>query len=278
MNVVWAALIIVGAAAVGVAALLLARRRAPEGSHFKDGDRAAGVFGVLATGLSVLLGFVVVLAFQSYDDSRSGAETEALLVAQLFETAQFLPTRVGRQLSGELVCYGRSVVHQEWRQLEDGSLGTAIDPLINPWAIAMFRTLKTANPTTVPEETAYSKWLDQTSDREQARNDRIHGSEGVIPTPLWIVLFFASAIIFAFTLFFADSGEHAIAQAMLAGSVVAVIAASLLLLRFLDNPYRPGVGSLRPVAMERTLKILELERRVVKDTTPLPCDAEGKPL
>jgi hypothetical protein len=274
MNIAWAILVIAGAAAVAVAAMLLARRRAPEGSHFKDGDRASGVFGVLATGLSILLGFVIVLAFESYDNSRSGAETEALILAQQFETAQFLPARVGRRLSGELVCYGRSIVHQEWPQMENGAhAGT-----INPWGAAMFRTLKTANPRTVPEQTAYAKWLDQTSDREQARNDRIHGGEGVVPWPLWMVLLFAAVFIFVFMLFFADSEEHPIVQGMMIGSVVAVLTASLLLLRYLDNPYRPGVGSLRPVAMERTLGILEQARRIVKDSGPLPCNAEGEPI
>jgi hypothetical protein len=45
-----------------------------------DGDRAAGVFGVLATGFAVLLGFIVFLSFTSYDQSRTGAETEARMV------------------------------------------------------------------------------------------------------------------------------------------------------------------------------------------------------
>ena len=71
--------------------MLLVRRRAPAGSYFEDGDRAAGVFGVLATGFAVLLGFVVFLAFESFDTSRSGAETEAQIVTQQFETAQFFP-------------------------------------------------------------------------------------------------------------------------------------------------------------------------------------------
>jgi hypothetical protein len=77
--------------AVAVAAMLLVRRRAPDGSYFNDGDRASGVFGVLATGFSLLLGLIVVLAFTSYDDSKKGAESEALAVVQQFETAQFLP-------------------------------------------------------------------------------------------------------------------------------------------------------------------------------------------
>jgi hypothetical protein len=49
---------------------------------------------VLATGFSVLLGLIVFLAFTSYDKSGSGAETEALLIAQQFETAQFFPVAV----------------------------------------------------------------------------------------------------------------------------------------------------------------------------------------
>ena len=114
MNIVWAALIVVAATAVAVAAMLLVRRRAPEGSYFADSDRAAGIFGVLATGFSVLLGFLIFLGFESYDASRTGAETEALTVAQQIQTAQLLPAEVGAELTGELVCYARSVIHGEW--------------------------------------------------------------------------------------------------------------------------------------------------------------------
>jgi len=62
MNLIWAVLIVGVAVGVTVPILLLVRRRAPEGSFFADGDRAAGVFGVLATGFSVLLGLVVSLS------------------------------------------------------------------------------------------------------------------------------------------------------------------------------------------------------------------------
>ena len=52
------------------------------------------MFGVLATGFAVLLGFVVFLAFTSYDSARAGAEDEAPIVAQQIETAQLLPPDV----------------------------------------------------------------------------------------------------------------------------------------------------------------------------------------
>ena len=98
---------------------------------------------------------------------------------------------------------------------------------------------------------------------------------GIIPGPLWFVLLFISVVIFAYVLFFADSGERAKSQAMLMGSVTAVITAMLLLIQFLDDPYRDDLGGLRPVAMERTLGILEQEQGLTEQSRPLPCDADG---
>ncbi|HTS72910.1 MAG TPA: hypothetical protein VMG74_04300 [Gaiellaceae bacterium] len=271
MNLFWAALIVAGVCAAATTAMLLVRRRAPEGSYFEDGDRAAGVFGVLATGFAVLLGFVVFLAFESYDTSRSGAVDEAEIIAQEFETAQLMPAAVRGSFSGELICYARSVVHQEWPQMQAGTLANGH----NPWGIAMFRTLRTVEPRSAAEQAAYSKWLDQRTDRESARADRSHGAEGVIPTPLWIVLFLTAGVIFVFMLFFADSAERAIVQATMMGSVAVVISSTLLLLWFLDHPYGNGVGGLRPVAMERTIDQLTHEKGVADGRFEIPCNLQG---
>src|SRR3954463_6982493 len=119
MSLFWTILILLAVNAATIAAMLLVRRRAPEGSRFKDGDRASGVFGVLAGGFAIFAGFIIFLAFTSYDQSRSGAESEAITVRQQFEPAQFLPETVRVQLSGELECYARSVVHREWPAMED---------------------------------------------------------------------------------------------------------------------------------------------------------------
>ena len=274
MNFAWAAVIIVLVGAVAVGAMLLVRRRAPEGSYFEDGDRAAGVFGILATGFAVLLGFVVFLAFESFDTSRSGAEEEAQLIQQQFETAQLMPPAVRDVFSGQLVCYARTVVHQEWPSMESGTLTDGY----NPWTVAMFRTLKTVEPRTASEQAAYAKWLDQRTDRESARADRTHGAEGVIPTPLWIVLFLSAGIIGVFMLFFADSAERAIVQATMMGSVAVVITSTLLLLWFLNNPYHSGVGGLRPFAMERTAARLERDTGIAAGRFRIPCDARGASL
>src|SRR4051794_3411167 len=167
MNIVLALLVTAVLTTITVSAMLLVRRRAPEGSYFADGDRASAVFGMLATGFAIFAGFVVFLAFTSYDQSRAGAEAEALAVVQQWETAQFLPDGSRTELGGEIVCYGRSVVGQEWPAMRDGNVQDAI----NPWAVVLFRSLKTVDPGGAVQQSAYDKWADQTSAREEARRD-----------------------------------------------------------------------------------------------------------
>jgi hypothetical protein len=270
MSIVWAAVIVVGVASVSIVAMLVARRRAPDGSHFADGDRAAGVFGVLATGFALLSGFVVFLAFESYDTSRSGASAEARIVAHQFETVQFLPAPARQRLAGELVCYARNVVHQEWPKMKSGTLGD--EP--NAWGVALFRSLRATQPRSATEQAAFAKYLDERSDREDARADRAHGAEGVIPAPVWIVLFLSAGILFAFMLFFADSGEPAVVQATMMGGVAVLVASLLLLLWFLDHPYQGGAGSLQPAAMQSTLDVLQAKTGIADRVADL-CDAAG---
>ena len=71
---------------------------------------------------------------------------------------------------------------------------------VNPWGLALFRTMQAVEPGTAAEQSAYDKWFDLTSSREEARRDRVHASEGVIPTPPWRVLSFIAAIILVYML------------------------------------------------------------------------------
>jgi hypothetical protein len=56
---------------------------------------------------------------------------------------------------------------------------------------------------------------------------------------------------------------------------VTVVSATLLAIYALDNPYRPIPGSIRPVAMERSLEILGQAREAIGDTSEIPCDDQG---
>ena len=82
-------------------------------------------------------------------------------------------------------------------------------------------------------------------------------------------------VVLLYLLFFADSGERAVVQALLAGSVTAVVAASLLVLLTLNKPYSQEIGGIRPVAMQRSLEIIADARAAFDLVDPVPCDAAG---
>ena len=271
MNILIGAVVVALVTTMGITAMLLVRRGAPDGSYFADGDRASGVFGVLATGFSVLLGFIVFLAFTTYDGARAGAEDEAVIVVQQTQTAQFFAEPYRTELTGELVCYARAVAGEEWEALEDGTLGSAV----NPWGVALFETLQDVQPAEGAEQSAYDRWLEETAARQEARHDRVHAVGGIIPTPLWVVLFFVSAVIFLFMLFFADSGERAVTQAVLMGAVTSTITLLLLLIVFFNQPFTDGVGGLQPDSMERALRIIDESLDLEQLDVEPPCDTEG---
>ena len=270
MSLWWAIGTVIDVSALAIAALLVIRHFSPHGGHFGDTSRAAGIFSILATSFAVLFAFIVFLSFTAYDKTRTGAETEANTVTQQFETAQLLPPDTGRQLSAQLICYGRSVVHQEWPQMVSERPAD-----FNAWAVPMFLSVKSLGPST-PNQVAYAEWLSQTGLREQARQDRVHGASGVIPAPLWFVFFVSGGIVLAFVFFFADRGEGALVQAIQVGAVTAMLTASFLVISFLDHPYHPGSGSIQPVAMQRSLDRMQSAADVLHLDLPALCDDAGQ--
>ena len=83
----------------------------------------------------------------------------------------------------------------------------------------MFRTLRTVEPETATEQAAYGKWLDQTSAREAGpQRPRSTAPSASSPPRCGSCCSSSPAVIFVFMLFFADSGERAVVQALLMGT------------------------------------------------------------
>ena len=237
--------------------MLLVRRRAPEGSYFTDGDRASGVFGVLATGFSVLLGFIIFLAFESYDHSRSGAETEAMIVAQQVQTAQFLPDdgRGAHRRAGLLRAH---VAGTEWDAIAAGHSATRSTRGAQRCSGRSRRSTRRQRPSSRPTTGGWTRrptGSRRVSRGSTERRASSHSRCGWLSSP-------SPAVIFGYMLFFADRGSaghprHADGQRDRRHHVL------LLLLVFFDHPHGDGVGRLQPTAMERTLRLIDIQLDVV---------------
>ena len=72
---------------------------------------------------------------------------------------------------------------------------------------------------------------------------------------------------------FIDRRDAFFVEGLLMGAVSALVAASLLLVYFLDHPYEDKSGSIKPTAMEQSIRVLEKENPVLAP----PCSATGEP-
>jgi len=91
-----------------------------------------------------------------------------------------------------------------------------------------------------------------------------------------VLLLLGALMVLTYMMFFADSGERAIVQAMQIGTVVVLMGATMILIQRLNDPFGEGPGGLEPTAMERTLGLLEVQLADEVDTGPLPCAENGE--
>ena len=258
--------------AVTVTAMLLLRRRAPEGSFFRDTQQAAGVFTVAGTAYAVLLAFVFLLAFQSYNTARTAAEQEATAVTALYHDADSFPEPGRTALHGEVTCYARSVITAEWPAMDQGHSS----PLTQEWVDRLDASFGASDPRTPKEQNADANWVTLTSERLDGRRGRLQEAEAFVPGLVWALLIVGSIVVVSFVALFADRRERAFVQAMLMLSVTTMLVAGLVLIKFFDDPYSDAAGSIKPDAMRRSLRTLAAipSERLVRP----PCNAQGQPV
>jgi hypothetical protein len=261
-------LLVAACVAAAVGGMMLARRFAPPGGVFTDSDRAAGVFGVMGTSFAVLLAFVIFLAFGTYDRAKDKASVEAVAVSQLFRTARLFPSS-GRRLEGELVCYGRAVVHQEWPAMRDEHAS----PAVEHWLNALEDTVDAVEPRDARQRIALSHWFDEASDRREGRRGRLDEATPFVPTPVWLLLGLGGLLLVVYMWFYADPAEPRAAQAVMVGAITAIVASGIVIVWFLDHPYEDVSGSLQPVAMRESLA--QMAPIVARRRVVLPCAARG---
>jgi Protein of unknown function (DUF4239) len=269
VNLLVLAVIVAAVAAAAVALMFVIRRRAPREYFFVEVERGAGVFAFIGTAFAVLLAFVVLEAFGSFNDARAGAEAEATSVVELSRGSEFFAPDDRERFAGRLICYTRAVINDEWPTMQDGERSQ----LVQDWVGLLGEALREIEVQSPSQEAAFLQLLEQESVRVEARRVRLSESIRILPAPVWFILALGAGLTIGFALLFADRRESFAVQGSIIGAVAALVTSGLLLVWFLDHPYADQSGSIKPTEMEISLAIVEDEQR---DVTA-PCTATGEP-
>jgi hypothetical protein len=225
---------------------------------------------MVGTGYAVLLAFVILVAFQGYNNARDGAESEAVAVTEMFRSARFFSPPDRRPLRADLSCYARAVVNEEWPAMSEGESS----PVVEDWVKRLSNVYPGFRLRTRTQEAAFGQLLQQRDDRVAGRRERLGEASGVVPGPVWFILAVGGLATILCVLVFTDRRERFLVQGGLMGMVAATVVAGLLLVWFFSHPYEDKAGSLKPVEMERSIATMENE---APEVSP-PCDPAGRPV
>ena len=266
--------VIVISAVVMIALMLLVRRHSPSRGRFAGSVGASSVFGFLGSGFVILLGFVIFLSFGTYESAATRADAEAAAVTAQFRTAyDFGGDRAG-EAQGQLVCYARSVISQEWQSLQDGQRS----PVTEDWMVGLDDVGVKEQTATSPETQPVKAWWASTNERNLGRSGRVLVAEGQIPMLLWALLVIAAILVVGYILLYADPDEGWLAQASMMGGVTVLVVSSLLAVQVLAVPFSGESGSITPASMEYALVQMDQFAKAEGTAPEVYCNKVGLPL
>jgi hypothetical protein len=267
-------LIVVAADAAAVAGLLALRRRHPAGM-IDESSHPGAILQVAGTLYAVMVGFVFLIAFQTYNNARSAAQEEATATENMAVVASLFSDEVRAELQGDLVCYARSVIELEWEEMAERR---EFSPVTERWLVHASRDFAEI-PRTLTEGAAGQSWLTASSDRQLARENRLKEADHLVPRVVWVLLLVGGIGVIVFVLFLSVGRGRLPARVTMVAVTTTLIVASLLTINFLDETYGDHRGSIEPKAMRNSLLTIDRERlRNPGRVPPLPCDERGMPL
>jgi len=189
------------------------------------------VVGVVAGIYAVLVAFVIVNEWQTFNDAQAQVSNESAAITTAYFDAGTLPEPSRTQIQDSLIAYGRSVICIEIPHLEDHP-GPAL-----PTRQALervFQTTAKASPDT-QSSPFYSSVVNEIGQVASARRARINAASSPLPNLLLVVVLVTSLALVAVASVL--DTQHRRWHLILTTALTILVALNLALVISLDRPF-----------------------------------------
>lgn len=224
------------AVALSVVGLSIVWRFVPRQMLKSHNDLTNAIFQAVALAYTVLLAFVVVVAWQNFDKAVWHAETEANALVDIYRSSLVFDKPFGGQVRGLVKDYVKMIIDEEWELLGRGEESIKARAMLrNIWMLYIGY-----EPRTAKENIFFEESLRKLDDLREMRRLRIIDAKTGIHPVLWFVLTVGAIATIGFTFFFGSDKfiNHAIMASVL-GVIIALILLTILAFSF------PFTGSAR---------------------------------
>jgi hypothetical protein len=230
------AILLILAIAIAGGGLALARKQLAVYTLAKHHDVSGSVLSVVGTLYAVVLGFLVVGSFNTFETARLTTQHEADSLRDIFHLSLELPPATRNELRGECVNYADAMINDEWKTMQEGfASGSGRQAMFKLWT-----TTCRFEPKTNREINLQAAILTQLGSMSDARHQRLIKAAPEYGPIIWGVLLFGAAITVLLTYVFdiEQFGLHVCLTCL----VTLIIGLNLILVALFSYPYSGDVS------------------------------------
>jgi hypothetical protein len=214
-----------------VAGLCLVRWLVPLDRLQKNHEVAGVTFGVLGAFYGLVLAFVIVAAWERFNDANAYALTEATALESLYKLGAAFSEPMRTQLDSAVLEYSHRVIDKEWPEMADNTFQGGTIGAHELWSAVL-----SYHPTDNREQMLMDKSIDQLNLVSQARSERYNYYEQDLPSVVWTVIYLGCLMTIGFSYFFGSNVFRA--QVLMCGFFSILLGMTILAILELAHPYQ----------------------------------------
>jgi hypothetical protein len=223
------------------------RRRWPALVRGEQNDVVGFIIAVVGVVYAVLLAFVVIVTWETFDKAGEVVGQEASALRSIRRDSVGLPLETRAPLQDLVREYATGVIDVEWPAMAEGRPG---DADVGAIFDEMAQTISDTTVTTPAEQEFVGAGTEQLNQLVSLRSQRLDFVESGIPGVLWTALIVGAVVTVGFGLLFGV--ERAGLQFLMVGSLAALVGVLLFVAVGFNYPFSGDV-SVQPEPFERVL-------------------------
>lgn len=229
-------MVVGGAVLFAMTGVVTVRRFVPHKRLQAHHDVADPILGALAATYAVLIAFIVVTVWQSFDKSNANVELEANYLADIYRDSEAFSPEFHKQIGDLVREYRQVVVDKEWPTMAKGEMSPEVEKIIRK----IWTNYTVYQPRTVTEKSFFDESVHKLNLFRELRRQRLMDSRTGLMPLLWFVLVAGGVSTISFTFLF--GAENLKAQVLM--SVLLSITISLILFAIMEMDF-PFTGDIR---------------------------------
>jgi ABC-type multidrug transport system fused ATPase/permease subunit len=229
-------IVVIGTVIIVLASFALVSRFLPLWRDERSSQTIAGVAAMVMTIFALVLAFVIVNLYSSYNSAVNNVAAEATSLTELVQDTDELPPPVRRRINRAVAQYVVEVREREFERLRNGRA----DPRSPQLLYNIFHAVQSYSPVTTAQQEFYSAATQQLHTIVGERENRLDAAETTIPEPLLELMILFAVLTLAMSLLIKT--HRASVDIAIVVTLAIVVSAGLLTAVILQYPFSGSIA------------------------------------